>query len=453
MDKVINMDDKKESSQQSFNFFSTSPPKNAVSGFFSGLGNITKGVLSGVCGIIACPIYLGKQEGGVGVVKGLGLGSVLAIVLPIGGTMLGLTQIVRGIYNTPEAIKATLNNKVWDAETKKWIYYSIEEELKIVNLEDESKFKSNKTTDTDQNTSIKELDYYNVLNMIPTATQSEIKHSYYSLAKETHPDKNESDGEKFKLINEAYQVLGNEGLRQKYNKYGKEGVKDVPLVDSEAFYNLLFGTDELKFYIGEIIIYTLMTIDTDNEFIGELLKLKQRKREIEVASNILILLKQYVNNEHSEDYYKTIKSNLNNNPFSNMLLGIIGTVYTEIGESYLGNVNGFINSFKTTKRGITYKYRIFSSYLGNKGSDNKGNDGDNKGTDGDNKGTINIILNTVLMDVENTIKTACYKIFNDCTLDKNDKKKYAKGLIYIGSIFKQSSQSINETRNFLELVF
>ena len=70
-------------------------------------------------------------------------------------------------------------------------------------------------------------DYYEVLNVAEDASQSEIKSAYRKMAKKYHPDLNQGDEEaqeKFKEINEAYEVLGNEETRQRYDRFGPEGV-------------------------------------------------------------------------------------------------------------------------------------------------------------------------------------------------------------------------------------
>jgi molecular chaperone DnaJ len=72
-----------------------------------------------------------------------------------------------------------------------------------------------------------ELDYYEVLQISKTADNETIKKSYRKLAMEFHPDRNPGNKdaeEKFKLINEAYQVLSDEQKRSIYDRYGKKGL-------------------------------------------------------------------------------------------------------------------------------------------------------------------------------------------------------------------------------------
>lgn len=62
-------------------------------------------------------------------------------------------------------------------------------------------------------------DYYNVLGVSKNANQGEIKTAFRKLAHQHHPDKG-GDSNKFKEINEAYQVLGNEQKRKQYDQFG-----------------------------------------------------------------------------------------------------------------------------------------------------------------------------------------------------------------------------------------
>ena len=66
-------------------------------------------------------------------------------------------------------------------------------------------------------------DYYKVLGVGRSATQDEIKKAFRKLAVKYHPDKNPGDKaaeEKFKEITEAYEVLGKEDSRKKYDELG-----------------------------------------------------------------------------------------------------------------------------------------------------------------------------------------------------------------------------------------
>ena len=70
-------------------------------------------------------------------------------------------------------------------------------------------------------------DYYEILGTTKTASKSDIKSAYKKMARKWHPDRNgktEADKkaaeEKFKEINEAYQVLSDDKKKQTYDQFG-----------------------------------------------------------------------------------------------------------------------------------------------------------------------------------------------------------------------------------------
>ena len=87
-------------------------------------------------------------------------------------------------------------------------------------------------------------DYYKVLGVDKKASQEEIKKTYRKLAVKFHPDKNPGDKkaeEKFKEINEAYDVIGDVEKRKKYDDLGENWQqyqqRGAPNNSNQQYYN------------------------------------------------------------------------------------------------------------------------------------------------------------------------------------------------------------------------
>lgn len=74
------------------------------------------------------------------------------------------------------------------------------------------------------------------MGLNPSASEQDIKVAYRNMAKKMHPDKG-GDTERFKQLQEAYEILRDSNKREIYNRYGKEGLAagNLPNAASAGF--------------------------------------------------------------------------------------------------------------------------------------------------------------------------------------------------------------------------
>ena len=109
---------------------------------------------------------------------------------------------------------------------------------------------------------------YEVLGVSRNATSEDIKRAYRRLARQYHPDVNQGDSnaaEKFKEINEAYQVLSDEQKRATYDRFGHsafEGANQGNYGDLEQILTPLLIFLTLAIFLTSSLVEELSIVES-----------------------------------------------------------------------------------------------------------------------------------------------------------------------------------------------
>ena len=372
--------------------FSLRKPQHAGAGLVSGAKSIAKGCVAGAVGLIVAPAIGASQEGFKGFAKGLGAGIAGAVLLPAAGVVVGTTQVVRGIANTPEAIKEGGRGKTWDKATRTWIEDA--GTTLIVDIGAAAHLRGARASDVDAPLS----DYYGLLGVAKDASAEEIKRAYYLGARRLHPgtlsrilleqqeqkkkfiglliifilrtnkyyhstDKNPNDPEaheRFQALAQAYQVLGNAELRQRYDAHGINGL-DVNFVDGAEFFAALFGSDKFEHLVGELILAAAARAGPDLKADG--LRQLQVAREARLATLLTALLRRYVEGDETgfRQSMQAEAAELAKVSYGEAMLRAIGKAYETQASIELGGVfEGSFMALKAQGRNIKSQFRAGS---------------------------------------------------------------------------------------------
>ncbi len=100
-------------------------------------------------------------------------------------------------------------------------------------------------------------DFYDILGVSKSASADEIKRAYRKKAHQFHPDKGGGNEEKFKEVNEAYQVLSDSAKKTQYDRFGDNYQNTAGGGQSGPFgggfdFNGFGGQDGVEFDLGDI---------------------------------------------------------------------------------------------------------------------------------------------------------------------------------------------------------
>jgi DnaJ-class molecular chaperone len=205
---------------------------------------------------------------------------------------------------------------------------------------------------------VKETEYYDVLGVPTNASAGDIKKAYYKKALKSHPDKNPDDpqaAEKFQMIGEAYQTLIDDKLREAYDTHGKAGTEGAPMMDSAAFFAMVFGSEAFEPLVGEMKIASMLHVqDETSDPVKASAKahLKQWKREVTIAVNLTKILHPYAEKEVDEAGLRATVTamckELTGTAFGGTLVAVIGYVYREQATKELGGVSGAVTAMRSS---------------------------------------------------------------------------------------------------------
>lgn len=521
--------------------FSLRRPQNVMSGLSSGLQSTGKGVLAGTAALFAAPYLGAKTEGASGFAKGLAAGIASAVVLPVVGATVGVTQIVRGAMNTPEAIHEANAGKRWDSNTREWVADDlVAESLRLAETTDEAILEgardrarrngraagmedviNDAAASGDANgragdtQSVKSTEFYDVLGLHPSCSESEIKRAYYLAARKAHPDKNPDDPEasqKFQRVGEAYQVLSDAALRAKYDSRGKEGLGEHAFVDASAFFAAIFGSDQMEGLVGRLQLATMATAGA--ELRRDETRLLQERRVGRLAIKLAAILDGFDPSDPAafEARSRSLRDALASASYGVPMLKLIGFVYekqafefandpvgglgtwADLGmrstaarlEQMRGRVHSQVSAaqagwraFQAFRMGEAEaaaeekggedsssqkKTRDETTGAGAKGNDEEKKNGDDaEKNDGPSSSAradaarakrqqeamphvVEALWNASALDIERTIRSTCFKVLHDFSVDQKKRAARADALARLGKIFQTAELREGDTK-------
>jgi len=321
--------------------------------------------------------------------------------------------------------------------------------------------KTNGNNNTELNNGVKDPFYYKVLDVPTNASPADIKKAYYKMAKLHHPDKHPEDpnaAQKFQTLSEAYQVLSDPRLRQRYDQFGVEGARpEGGFMSARDVFNALFGGGRFMSYIGDVSIgigigegnenseETLFTMDEETR------QRLQHERVTKLANGLLEKLKPFVEGRSLQEFEMSMKAeatSLQGGDDAAELLTTIGYIYEQEGKKHLGGLSGFAaefsgkaHTFKETVSAVKAAVQVQKSQKDLRETTSRAEVEERLLREG-----LQAIWKLGKLEIESTLRKVCETVLsasNNPTVDKTILRRRAEALKVIGRIFKENAKAVS----------
>ena len=358
-----------------------------------------------------------------------------------------------------------IQGKRYDTVQGKWVIDNLDEEEKGLAEIPEDDEDILKTSDDSAHTNmpeetsgvssttgkkVKEMKYYDALEVPVDATDSRIKRAYYIQARKWHPDKNPSEEAKtkFQEIGEAYQVLGDKKLRAVYDRDGEEGLSAdktdaaVESLDPSLIFTFLFGNDSFNEIVGRLQVVTQQLLPGADSIVytqesiaaRKNLTELERRRIVRLALALRKRIDMYVNGniEGAMIEWRKEGHRLVEVRYGQELLNTVGRTYVLVATQVVGSFGEGISA-KTKAFDMSYEALKNAQQAAKKTQAGAGGQGS---ADDALPSMINLMWNMTVIDIASTVKEVVMKVCMDTSVSTDIQNKRAAGIIQLGKIWQ-----------------
>lgn len=472
-------------------------PKNLSEGIRQGIDTFVVGSIGALGTAVIVPTAmgtLGAERGGCcGAIcmslVGCGVGCCGALSLCAFSLCGCCLNVCRGVAAAPDSIVQPRLGNYWDENEGKWVNIDLDDEREYISIapDDDSDILGParaaadadkhrmKSGESGEGMEVSDMRYYDALGVDPSASTAQIKHSYYSLARQYHPDKNDSLDEnaiaKFQEISEAYGVLSDAELREEYDEKGIEGLSAdrssvanaFRAIDPSMLFAYLFGSDKFYPYVGKLAAATAAEIADSSKIAAHEIRIIQRRRCVRLAFELLDRIECYVlgDEEGTKAVWEEEAKALSEASYGYEMVNLIGMIYSLSADQFIGSLDSGVGLpsvgkwaaslvarrklIKETNR--RHKKALFTGLsmlqaamkLQKELNETSQEDKKRKLEQSFQKEMAEAVLltlwTTTAVDITNTIHTACQMIFFDKTVDTKSRLIRAKAVKVLGEIF------------------